>query len=374
VELEMTENHVPEIGIDEYVPQLKGTAGGKRIPLSGTIELTHRCNSRCVHCYANKPTGDPSEKERELTYDEICGLLDQLAHLGCLWILFTGGEPLIREDFADIYQYAKQKGFLINLFTNGTRITAAMADLLAEFPPRTIEISLYGATQETYEKMTRCRGSFEACLHGIRLLWERNLPLKLKTVITTVNKHEFHQIAEFVDALGLEFRFDAMINARIDHQADVTRFRLSPSEVLELDLADPRRGSEYVSLYNKMAGVERSSDTLFQCGAGLNSFHVDPHGRLSLCTLMREPSYDLRHGSFQEGWNHFIPSIRQQEIKTKTRCTNCHLISVCDQCPGWAQLENGDPERPVEYLCRVTQLRAKCYGIPLAASPETDSI
>jgi radical SAM protein with 4Fe4S-binding SPASM domain len=293
--------------------------------------------------------------------------------LGCLWLLFTGGEPLLRDDFADLYVYAKRKGFLVNVFTNGTRITSAIADLFQEYPPRSIEISLYGATRETYEKMTRRRGSFDACLHGIRLLWERDLPLKLKTVITKVNKHEFHQIAEFVDALGLKLRFDTMINPRIDDQADVTRFRLSPADVLELDLTDPGRETEYVSLYEKMATAQRPSESLFRCGAGLNSFHIDPHGRLCLCNMMREPSYELRQGTFQDGWDHFFPQVRQQKFKRENRCRSCHLISVCNQCPGWAQLEHGDPEKPVDYLCQVTQLRAKYYGIPLGSSNKTDS-
>jgi radical SAM protein with 4Fe4S-binding SPASM domain len=193
-------------------------------------------------------------------------------------------------------------------------------------------------------------------------------------VITTVNKHEFHQISEFVDALGLELRFDAMINSRIDDQTDVTRFRLSPDEILELDVTDPKRGSEYVTLYHRTVQSENRSDKLFRCGAGINSFHIDPHGRLSLCTLVRDPSFDLKKESFQKGWDHFFPQVRQQRFTAESKCRDCHLISVCNQCPGWAQLEHGDPEKTVDYLCRVTQLRAKRYGIPLDPSKKSESI
>ena len=354
---------IPEIDIASYSQRLIKNEGAKRIPLLGTLELTFRCNNRCVHCYVNKSIDAPKEKEKELSYTDLCRILDDLAEEGCLWLLLTGGEPLVREDFLDIYLYAKKKGFLITLFTNGTLITPSVADFLKEFPPRSIEISLYGITERTYERVTRSPGSYRRCRNGIDLLLERNLPLKLKTVILTVNRHEFLGIKEFVEGLGLEFRFDALINGRVDGRQNAAKLRIPPREVIELDMTDPRRGPEFVRLYERTSGIKQDPDLLFRCGAGVNTFQIDPYGRLMLCIIARNPSYDLRRGSFREGWHDFLPRIREQELKKKNKCVDCDLRFICDQCPGWSQLEYGDQEMPLEYLCRVAHLRAEAFGI-----------
>jgi len=354
---------IPEIDISSYSERLANTEERRRIPLSGTLELTFRCNNRCVHCYVNQGIDDDKEKEKELTYAEICHLLDDLVEEGCLWLLLTGGEPLLREDFLDIYLYAKKRGFLITLFTNGTLITPSVADFLREFPPRAIEITLYGATKHTYERVSRSPGSYQKCLNGIGLLLERNLPLTLKTVITTINRHEFMDIKNFVQDLGLEFRFDALINGRVDGRQNIAKLRIAPHEVVELDMTDPRRRPEFVSLYERTCGIKQEPDLVYRCGAGVNSFQIDPYGRLMLCILARNPSYDLRGGSFRDGWHDFLLRIREQKLKKRNKCVDCDLRFICDQCPGWSQLEYGDQAMPVEYLCQVAHLRAEAFGI-----------
>jgi MoaA/NifB/PqqE/SkfB family radical SAM enzyme len=117
-----------------------------RFAMGGTIEITPRCNLKCVHCYVahcNWP-------HDILTFDEICKIIDDLVKQGCLWISFTGGEPLLRPDFIDIYTYAKKKGLFVVLLTNGTLITPEIADYLSIYTPRFVEISLYGATKRVY--------------------------------------------------------------------------------------------------------------------------------------------------------------------------------------------------------------------------------
>jgi MoaA/NifB/PqqE/SkfB family radical SAM enzyme len=171
----------------------------QRVPIVGTIEVTWRCPIRCVHCYNNLPIGDQEARLNELTYQEHCRILDEITEAGCLWLLYTGGEIFARKDFLDIYTYAKKKGLLITLFTNGTLITPEIADYLAEWRPFSIEITLYGRSKETYERITGIPGSFERCMQGIRLLIDRGLPLKLKTMALTVNKDEVWEIKRFAE-------------------------------------------------------------------------------------------------------------------------------------------------------------------------------
>ncbi|MBK8742754.1 MAG: radical SAM protein, partial [Betaproteobacteria bacterium] len=188
----------------------------KRVAASATIEATRRCPLECVHCYNNLPMNDQEARRGELTFDEHCRLLDDLADAGTLWLLFTGGEIFARHDFLDIYTYAKKKGFLITLFTNGTLITPRIADHLVEWRPFAIEITLYGATKETYEGLTGIPGSYNRCMRGIRLLTERKLPLALKTVAISINKHEIGAMKKLAEELGVGFKFDAMMTPRID--------------------------------------------------------------------------------------------------------------------------------------------------------------
>jgi MoaA/NifB/PqqE/SkfB family radical SAM enzyme len=160
--------HIPNISYAQFGEQLYNSAVTKRIPITGSFELTFRCNLRCVHCYCNLPPNDQDAIEKELTTEEVFDIFDQIAEAGCLWLLITGGEPLLRKDFLEIYTYAKKKGFIITLFTNGTLITEEIADYLKEWPPNKVEITLYGVTSETYERVTGISGSFKRCKRGIK--------------------------------------------------------------------------------------------------------------------------------------------------------------------------------------------------------------
>jgi radical SAM protein with 4Fe4S-binding SPASM domain len=347
----------------------------KRIPINGSIEVTRRCPSNCVHCYNHVPMGDEEARNRELTFEEHCRILDTLAEAGCLWLLFTGGEIFARNDFLDIYTYAKNKGFLITLFTNGVLITPKIAEYLAEWRPFSIEISLYGVTQKTYEGVTRTPGSFEKCLRGIQLLCQRKLPLTLKTMAITPNKHELWEMKQFVEEkLGLGFRFDAMINPCIDCSQSPLAVRLSPEEVVELDIKDPQRIKEWRRFAEKFNGpvhVPEDWGELYHCGGGSNSFAINPYGGLGICVLSRN-GYDLRKGSFREGWENYIFKLRQQKITRLTKCVNCEIKAMCGMCPASGELENLDPEEPVDFLCRVAHLRAKALGLAIKEHGECE--
>src|SRR5258708_10931969 len=166
--------------------------------------------------------------------------------MGVFWLLFTGGEIFARKDFLEIYTCAKQKGFLITLFTNGILVNEKIADYLREYPPFAIEITLYVRTKETYEALTQMPGSYDRCMRGIRLLLDRGLPLKLKTVATTINRHEVASMKEFAEQeLGVEFKFDALMSPRIDCSQAPLGVRLSPEDVVALDMDWPKIAAEH---------------------------------------------------------------------------------------------------------------------------------
>lgn len=349
---------------------------GQRAPLEVSIEVTRRCPLECLHCYNNLPMGDLQARSRELSKEEHFKLLDQLAQLGCLWLLYTGGEIFARKDFLEIYTYAKKKGFLITLFTNGTLIGERTADYLRQWPPFAIEITLYGRTKETYEALTGIPDSYERCLRGIELLRDRGLPLKLKTVPTTVNKHEVLAMRQFAEEeLHLEFKFDSLINPRIDCSQSPLAVRLAPEEVVALDLHSPKVAAEYRKLGEQEMQHPPALEniaTTYSCGGGMNSFAIDPYGHMSICVLSHQETYDIRSGSVEDGWKQFLLRVRTRPRKLISKCVSCRLHSLCSMCPANGELESGDPESPVEFLCEVAHLRAMSLGLQAPPHGECD--
>ena len=353
----------------DWSAAVHGVSVSKRIPISGTIEVTERCNNRCAHCYVNLPLKDQKARSNELTFEEHCRILDEITAAGCLWVCFTGGEIFIRKDFLDIYTYAKRKGLLVTLFTNGTMITQQIADYLLKWRPFSIEITLYGNTKETYEKVTGIQGSYQRCMEGIHLLMVRGLPLRLKTTVVTLNQHEVEDMRRFAEeALELDFKFDAIINPRCDCSRSPLDVRITPAEVVALDLQEPKRVEEWRKLnaeFGNAHQVHENRDLLWSCGGGQNSFAVDPYGKLQVCVISKNETYDLRNGSFEEGWQHFLYNLKQKKSAVQNKCTACGLKVMCNICPANAQLECMDAESPVDFLCQVTHLRAHAFGIEI---------
>lgn len=338
--------------------------------VTAQIELTYGCNLHCVHCYTDC-YNHPDLIKREMSYEQVVHILDQLHDVGVLWVCFTGGEIFVRKDFFTIYAYAKEKGFLITLFTNGTLITEAIADYLKEHPPFCIEISCHGATDETFDRITQVRGSFQRFLKGVRLLLERGLPIKLKTKAMTVNKHELGQIKALVESFGVPFRFNSAIYPRLDGDLTPTKYRLSPEEIVEIEWSEDQvdRDEASCQLGGKAELSPPQDDRLFRCGCGTTAVHISAWGKLGACTWAKEPRADLRKTSVAGGIAGVFPQIRDARYQTETKCRSCPVHQLCDKDVNIAWAEAGDPEQPVEHFCqtafkRADQLQARMPSTP----------
>lgn len=169
--------------------------------------------------------------------------------------------------------------------------------------------------------------------------------------------------------LGLEFKFDTMINPRLDCSKSPLDVRLTPAEVVELNLSFPERAKEWEHFADRCGNPKvhpDRADYLYACGAGKSSFAIDPYGKLHACLLSTGDSHDLRQNSFQEGWEKYLAALRQKKTSRQTKCAICRLKSMCGVCPANCELESADAEAPVDYLCRVAHLRSYAIGLPLA--------
>lgn len=345
-----------EIFIDEWSASLVEKSKDRRFPLGGMFELTDRCNMNCVHCYINQPATNKTVVDKELSTRQVKNILDQVAEAGCLFLTFTGGEVFLRADFLELYQYARNLGILVSIFSNGTMLTPRVIEVLRELKPRMVEITLYGATQQTYEDVSKVPGSFDKCMEGIDLLLKNEIPLTLKSMVLTKNIHELSVMRDFAKQRGLRYRYDGLLWPRIDGGDKPYQFSLSVEQLIELDNQDPERQAEWQRIYKTYSGKTIRADYVYTCGAGLRSFHIDSKGFISSCTMAREPKFDLRQMDFITAWEK-LGQIRELKRELDTVCRTCTIGGLCDQCPGWSQAVHGDNETPVEFVCELAHAR-----------------
>jgi len=342
----------------------------KRVLFSFDLEVTARCNFACRHCYINLPAGDARAQKRELSLHEIKEIVDEAVSLGALWCLITGGEPLLRDDFFDIYLYLRQKGLLPSIFTNASLVTADHVKLFKKYPPRDVEVTVYGITKETYEEVTGKAGSYSAFRRGLGLLLENGVPVQLKSMALRSNLHEQEEIARFCRERTRDcFRFDPFLHLRYDRNPkrnrEIKSERLSPAEIVALERADPERRQAIARHCAKLHSQRLYSPArnhLFKCGAGTESCSISYDGLFRLCSSLWHPDciYDLKNGTLSVAWRDFVSRTRAMcadRVDFLEKCHICPIIDLCMWCPAHAYLETGDLDRPVEFFCQVAHAR-----------------
>lgn len=348
---------------------------GKR-PLLGQldIELTERCNNRCIHCLINLPEDDREAQAREMDTAFVLELLRQAADLGCMAVRFTGGEPLLRPDFPELYLAAHRLGMQVILFTNGRLITPELASLLARVPPgRVVEISVYGMHPESYDAVAGAKGSFEEFRRGVDLLREHKIPFVVKQALLPQNRDEMTEFEEWAVTIpsmdkrpGYSMNFD--LRARRDDPAKnrrIASLRLSPAETVAVLAQSPK----YISGMQEFCGkfMHPPGDVIFSCGAGHGTC-IDAYGNAQMCLPLRHPDtvYDLRTGTLREVLTEFFPRFRERKAENPEylrRCAVCFLKGLCEQCPAKSWMEHGTLDTPVEYLCDVAHAQARYLGL-----------
>lgn len=340
------------------------------------MELTERCNNNCTHCYVNLPVNEQAARQKEMSTAQVQDILLEAVSLGCLTVRYTGGEPLLRDDFETLYLFARRLGLRVLLFTNATPLTPHLVDLMARFPPlEKIEISVYGMSRKSYEAVSRVPGSFEAAWRGIRLLQERNVPFVVKSALLPPNMGEIEQFEDWAAAIpwmdkppAHSMFFD--LRTRRDSEAKnrlIRRQRFSPEDGLRVLT---RRPEQFLKSMREFCGKFMSppGDKLFSCGSGVGGACVDAYGYLQPCMLLRHPDavYDLRNGSLRDAMTRFFPELREMTTTNAdylARCARCFLKGLCEQCPAKSWSEHGTLDTPVEYVCDVAHAQARYLGL-----------
>ncbi|MHB8094430.1 MAG: radical SAM protein [Candidatus Aminicenantales bacterium] len=360
-----TSRRLPELPLWEKMRE-------KRDMISFDYDLTARCNLNCRHCYINLPAGDREARERELTLSEIDRIAGEAVSLGAIWCLLSGGEPLLRDDFPDIYLLLKRKGLLLSVFTNATLITPETVRLFKKYPPREIEVTVYGATEGTYERVTRKLGSFRAFQRGLGLLLDGGLKVRLKATVLRTNMGELSDISSFCRARTKDyFRFDPFLHFRYDgdqkRNEEIREERLTPEEIVDLEKNDRDRFHILEKNCDKLIVPEFGQITcghLLHCAAGLRNVTLGDDGTFRLCSSLCHPDcvVNLRKTTLADAWKNLVPRVRDMESRGKDfleKCRVCPIINLCSWCAANAHLETGELDAHVEYFCRVAHARAE---------------
>jgi len=343
---------IESIGKSEFYLRLENRAFEKRIPLKATVELTYGCNLRCVHCY------NPTHKAKgELSTQEFYRIIDELVREGCFLITFTGGEMFTRRDTFEILTYAKQKGIAIILLTNATLITPERADRIQALQPWRVDISIYGATPETYERVTGIPGSFGRFLEGVGRLRERKVPLLIKMPAMTLNQHEVQQAKALVEGWGIRFIYSSEITPRQDGSLEPLRYRITAQDVIRLDQAILGEWQEEDEVEKEC----QAGEGLFRCGCGKSSMAVTPYGEMNLCTNFPVPQYNLRTGSVSWGWKALVETVDQARPSQAYECPSCDVRDYCRQGPRDALLEKGDFSPCLPYFKELASSEKQTY-------------
>ena len=307
------------------------------IPFTVHWELTYRCNLRCPHCYVI-----PQNSQRELSLGEITSIFDLLRESGTLYLVFSGGEILTREDFFEVAASARKRGFALRLITNGTLLDEWVADRIRDLHPLSVEISLYGSRPEIHDRITACPGSFERSLKALRLLRERSVRTVLKSLMMKGNVGDFQGLKKLARDTGSQFVYDTIVIPKMDGSTEPCVKRLDGHELFRL---------LYLDVQEKGDDWDRREKDL-SCSAGLNALSVSPHGDVYPCMGFKESGGNLTKNSLSEIYHSPVFSkIRSITLSDLRECRECHLMRYCNRCPALALMETGDLLGPSQADC-----------------------
>lgn len=330
-----------------------------RKPFSVLFELTARCNMNCIHCYLQN-----NHESEQLSFQEVIEIIDILYEKGILFLTFTGGEILTRADFVDIYVYAKKKGFLVELFTNGLSFTDEIIDVLKRYPPLLVDISLYGANEATYHKVTGISGAFNRVISNCRKIKEADIRISLKSPIIKDTLCELSDMKNIANEIDVPFVYTFEICSTIDKCDEPKELQVPLKEALKYEFEnyyeqisqrEHKKTSDNVEIINELM----KNKCVYTCNVAINSFVVDYQGRMCPCIKLRHKGIKLQN-NYDQIWSEFgaYSKIIASDLYV---CKGCDAQYYCDVCPAEMDFLYGDMEyRPI-LICKCAKIRKAFY-------------
>lgn len=306
------------------IQKLENYAKINNIPLSSTFELTYRCNLSCKHCYVVR------NNKKELTLKEIKNILHQLKDAKIMFLLYTGGEVLLKDDFFQIIEYTQKLRFSYKFFTNGTLINKENVKKIANCFPLEIGVSIYSHLPDIHDKITQVAGSFKRTISAIQLLKREKLNVKIKCPLMKLNKKCVEGIRKLANDLGCKYQFGIDIVPKDNGDRKPLMLRCNEKEVKD------------IILQTSAPKIKKQKDLL--CGIGIQTFAISPWGDIYPCLQYKKSCGSLRRKKFYDIWNNSSLLNKMRKIKPDDlkECNTCKDVLYCTRCFGVAYLEDGD--------------------------------
>lgn len=343
--------------MSELLREMSNTAQHLGIPLGVQLDLTYRCNERCVHCYLDH------DDHGEMNTAEIKDLLDQLAAAGVFFLTISGGEILMRRDFFEIVEYARRLMFCVKLKTNAVMIHESEADRIQALAPESVQISVYSHRPEVHDAITKLPGSLRRSLEAIRHLKANGVKVSITNVLMKQNAANGKAVQKMATEMGVDFAIDPIITPMLNGDWSITNLGISKEELNEVF-----RTEEFVGNVGEFCAPVSTvdEDVLegYSCSAGHTLAYISPTGDVYPCVQFPMPCGSLREKTFHEIWYRSaeLTELRSVKVRDLPTCSHCSHTAYCSRCPGLAYME-GNMRGPSSLDCAKSEART---GIPSA--------
>lgn len=340
------------------------------IPLGATFELSPVCNLSCKMCYVRMTRQEVDKLGGEKTADEWLDIARQCRDEGTLYLLLTGGEPFFYKDFKYLFTELKKMGFILSINSNGTMLDDDMLDWLIQNPPNKINITMYGASNETYKRLCNSPDGYTRVTHAIRRLKQAGITVVINASLTPNNIDDYEKIFNFAKEVKANLRATSYMfpPIRRDKESFGKNERFTPKDAgkyavkISVDKIGIEKFCDNVKLMeNEIEKAEEKikkginkNGKLIPCRAGRNTFWISWDGKMTGCGMMQEPvvAYPFEEG-FKQSWQKILTKIK--ESKVLKECCNCKYIEVCKPCVAMCYTESGDINKKPNYVCEMTK-------------------
>ena len=345
--------------MSHLVAEMSAKALKLGIPLSVQLDLTYRCNERCVHCYLDH------EDHGEMTTSEIKDLLDQLAEAGVFFLTLSGGEILMRRDFFEIVEYARMRAFCVKLKTNAVLIREKEAKRLRDLDVESIQISIYSHRPEVHDAITKMPGSLRRSINAIRFLRSKGLHVTIANVLMLQNLQDYPGVRALGAELGVEVTIDPTITPKMDGDRSLLDLNIDQAALEHVFREEGMLENVGESCAPPVGPDDEVLNSL-PCSAGHTACYVSPYGDVYPCVQFPLPSGNVRRDKFLDIWRYSpqLNEVRSITTRDLTGCSHCSNVSSCTRCPGLAYME-GNMRGPSTQDCEKSFARTGIQSVNL---------
>lgn len=322
------------------------------------IELTYKCNLNCIHCFAKNCTNHKTDSV-EMTTAEIIDLINDLYNLNVFKLTFTGGELFSRNDSYEIIEYSINKGFLVDIFSNGTLLSDDAIRDISKLHPRSFQSSIYSHIASRHDEITGEVGSFNKTLHTLRLFASYDVPINIKTIIMHFNQNDYKGLEELSQSIGATFQPGLSISPKNDGDKTPCSYRVTDAETIKNFFLNKHNNHNSINSFSK-----RDLNSSI-CGAARSSLSIDPYGNVFPCNAFNFPLGNIKKQKIEDIWNNSLElhKIRKYSVRDLPKCKNCKYLDFCSFCPGMALLETGSMFEPYSEACSHAKAQYELFNL-----------